>query len=226
MIGLRSWTLLGLLVLGVGACGGDGGGATPGEMARQAQGDGGERIALTGAGATFPFPIYSRWFNEYAREHPVQINYQSMGSGAGIRQVIEGTVDFGASDAPMTEEELGRAPGTLNLPTVLGAVAVTYNLPGLNQPLRLSGDLLADIFRGQVPRWNDPRIAQLNPGVNLPDRAILVVHRSDGSGTTYVFTDYLTTVSAPWRQQIGTGTAVRWPGGIGAKGNEGVTGQV
>lgn len=214
-----------LLVTALAACGGDEERATPGEMGGSGA-DSEGMITLTGAGATFPYPIYSKWFDVYSDDHQVRVNYASIGSGGGIRQVTEQTVDFGASDAPMTEEELQQAPGTLNLPTVLGAVAVTYNLPSLAQPLRLSGDVLADIFRGDITRWNHPRIAQLNPGVALPDRDILVVHRSDGSGTTYVFTDYLASVAPAWVDAVGVGKSVRWPTGLGAKGNEGVAGQV
>jgi phosphate transport system substrate-binding protein len=183
-------------------------------------------VTLTGAGATFPYPVYSKWFSSYAARHPVRVNYQSIGSGGGIRQITEGTVDFGASDAPMNQEELARAPGVLHLPTVLGAVAVAYNLPEVRQPVRLSGEALGAIFLGQVRKWNDPRIAQLNPGGQLPGRDILVVYRTDGSGTTFVFTDYLSAVSPAWKQQVGNGKSVRWPTGLGAKGNEGVAGQV
>ena len=223
-------TRLAAAVLGatlLAACGGEGGGATPGEMARNAGGPSGGAVAtLTGAGATFPYPIYSRWFSDYAGSHGVRVNYQSIGSGGGIRQLTENTVDFGASDAPMTEEELAPAPGTVHIPTVIGAVAVAYNLPEVTQPVRLDGELLADIFLGRVTAWNDPAIQRLNPGVGLPDEDILVVHRSDGSGTTFVFTEYLAAVSPRWRQQVGMGKAVNWPAGLGAKGNEGVTGQV
>jgi phosphate transport system substrate-binding protein len=184
-------------------------------------------VTLVGAGATFPFPLYSRWFNAYSQQNPVRVNYQSLGSGAGIRQFTEGTVDFGASDAPMGDEEMSRvAAGALNIPTVLGSVVITYNLPQVAQPLQLDGPTIGDIFLGTIARWNDPRIAALNPGVQLPDRPILPVHRSDGSGTTYVFTDYLSAVSPVWQQRVGVGTAVRWPTGLGGKGNEGVTGQV
>ncbi|HEV2146243.1 MAG TPA: phosphate ABC transporter substrate-binding protein PstS [Longimicrobiaceae bacterium] len=223
----RFWTGALTLVLfsGLAACGGSEGGATPGAMAKGADAPAGT-VALTGAGATFPYPIYSAWFDTYGRENPVRITYGSIGSGGGIRQVTEGTVDFGASDAPMNEEELAKAPGMLHIPTVLGAVTVAYNLPGVQQPINLSGEVLADIFRGQVKKWNDPRIAQLNPGVSLPARDILVVYRTDGSGTTYVFTDYLSAVSPAWKQQVGTGKSVQWPTGLGAKGNEGVAGQV
>lgn len=225
----RTWTgaLSLVLAFGVAACGGgDTGGATPGEMAKGGGSGGAGTVALTGAGATFPYPIYSTWFDTYGRENPVRITYGSIGSGGGIRQVTEGTVDFGASDAPMNEEELAKAPGMLHLPTVLGAVTVAYNLPGVQQPLNLSGDVLADVFLGRIRRWNDPRIAQLNPGVPLPARDVLVVYRTDGSGTTYVFTDYLASVSPAWQQQVGTGKSVQWPTGLGAKGNEGVAGQV
>lgn len=206
------------------ACGGDGGDrATPGEMRGGARGG---SVSLTGAGATFPYPIYSKWFTEYGRANPVRINYQSQGSGAGIRQITEGTVDFGASDAPMTDEELARRPDLLHVPTVLGAVTVAYNLPGFTGTLNLDGDLIAAIYLGEVRRWDDARIAALNPGLQLPAMDILPVYRSDGSGTTYVFTDYLTSVSTAWSQGPGRGKSVRWPAGLGAKGNEGVSGQV
>jgi phosphate transport system substrate-binding protein len=184
------------------------------------------QITLTGAGATFPYPIYARWFSIYNREHGVRINYQSIGSGGGIRQMIEGTVDFGATDAPLTEEDLERIPGTLSIPTVLGAVVLTYNLPGVEAPIRLDGEVIAGIFLGEIRRWRDPRILAMNPGVDFPDRDIIPVHRSDGSGTTYVFTDFLGAVSPAWRTRVGVGNAVRWPTGLGARGNEGVTGQV
>lgn len=217
-----------VLFLGIAAlaaCGGEGG-SSPAEMARQAGAGGGGALTLTGAGATFPYPIYSAWFDAYSRAEGVRVNYQSIGSGGGIRQLTEGTVDFGATDAPMNEEELAKAPGTLHIPTVVGAVAVTYNLPGVGRPLQLTGELLADILMGGVTRWNDPAIRALNPDVSLPDRDILVVHRSDGSGTTYVFSEYLSAVSPGWRERIGTGKQVSWPVGLGAKGNEGIAGQV
>lgn len=215
-----------VLVAGLAACGGEGGeGATPGAM-KNAAGTPEGAVSLTGAGATFPYPIYSKWFDTYGKQNPVRITYGSIGSGGGIRQVTEGTVDFGASDAPMNEEEMARAPDVLHVPTVLGAVTVAYNLPGVQQPINLTGDVLADIFLGRITRWNDPRIAQLNPGVSLPARDVLVVYRTDGSGTTYVFTDYLSSVSPAWQQQVGTGKSVQWPTGLGAKGNEGVAGQV
>ncbi len=225
----RTGTLALALASGLAACGGgDGGGsATPGGMAKGGgAGAAGGAVSLTGAGATFPYPIYSKWFDTYGRENPVRVTYGSIGSGGGIRQVTEGTVDFGASDAPMNEEELAKAPGMLHIPTVLGAVTVAYNLPGVRQPVRMSGDVLADVFLGRIRRWNDPRIAGLNPGVSLPARDILVVYRTDGSGTTYVFTDYLSGVSPAWKQRVGIGKSVKWPTGLGAKGNEGVAGQV
>ncbi|HWP02025.1 MAG TPA: phosphate ABC transporter substrate-binding protein PstS [Gemmatimonadaceae bacterium] len=188
----------------------------------------GKSVSLTGAGATFPYPLYAKWFADYAASTGVHINYQSIGSGGGIQQLINGTVDFGASDAPMTDEEMARAKGgkVLHFPTILGADVVAYNLPGIADTLNLTGELVADIFLGKVNRWNDKRLLELNPGMPLPDREIVVVHRSDGSGTTYVFTDYLSSVSQEWAAGPGRGKEVRWPTGIGAKGNEGVTGQV
>jgi phosphate transport system substrate-binding protein len=222
----RAWTLGLVLVAGaasLAACGGDGK-ATPGDM--QSDSAAGGQVTLVGAGATFPYPVYSKWFDAYSQTHPVRVNYQSIGSGGGIRQLTEKTVDFGASDAPMNEEELAKAPGTLHLPTVVGSVAVTYNLPSVTDALRLTGPVLGDIFLGTVRKWNDPRIQQLNPGVSLPAGDILVVHRSDGSGTSYVFTEYLSAVNPTWKQKVGTGKSVDWPTGLGAKGNEGVAGQV
>ena len=185
-------------------------------------------VALTGAGATFPYPIYSKWISDYAASTGVKINYQSIGSGGGIRQLSEGTVDFGASDSPMTDAEMANAKGgpILHIPTVLGAVVATYNVPELKQPLKLTGEVLADIFLGRIRRWNDARIAALNPDATLPAQDVLVIHRSDGSGTTFIFTDYLSRVSAPWKNGPGTGKEVQWPAGLGAKGNEGVAGQV
>ncbi len=187
-----------------------------------------QSVDLNGAGATFPYPIYSKWFSDYATKTGVKINYQSIGSGGGIRQLSEGTVDFGASDGPMTDEEMAKAKGgaILHIPTVLGAVVISYNLPGVNKPLNLSGDLISDIFQGTITKWNDPRIAKENAGVKLPDQNILVIHRSDGSGTTYIFTDYLSAVSPSWKSGPGRGKDVKWPTGLGAKGNEGVAGQV
>ncbi len=185
-----------------------------------------ESLLINGAGATFPFPLYSKWFSEYNKKHPdLKFNYQSIGSGGGIKQITEGTVDFGASDAPMTEEELARAPDVVHIPTVLGAVVVIHNNPGLAK-LRLSPETLSGIFMGKVTRWNDPALAKENPGAKLPDQAISVVHRSDGSGTTWIFTDYLAKVSPEWKSVVGAGKSVKWPVGIGGKGNEGVTGVV
>jgi phosphate transport system substrate-binding protein len=183
---------------------------------------------LTGAGATFPAPIYTKWFDVYSKQTGVQINYQSIGSGGGIRQFIEGTVDFGATDAPMTDEQVTAVKGNvLHVPTVLGAVVVTYNLPSLGKaPLRFDGPTLGDIFLGRISKWNDRRLAALNPGVSLPDRDIIVIHRSDGSGTTFIFTDYLSKVSPEWKGKVGKATSVEWPTGLGGKGNEGVTQQV
>lgn len=183
---------------------------------------------INGAGATFPYPLYSKWFSEYQKLHPeVQINYQSIGSGGGIRQLIDKTVDFGASDAPMTDEQLAKATiPIVHVPTVLGAVAVTYNLPGIEKGLKLTPELLADIFLGKVAKWNDSKIVALNAGVKLPETAIMVAHRSDGSGTTAIFTDYLSKVSPEWKSKAGTGTAVNWPAGLGGKGNEGVAGLI
>ena len=185
-------------------------------------------VDLTGAGATFPYPLYSKWFSDYATKTGVRINYQSIGSGGGIRQLSEETVDFGATDGPMSDDELSRAKGgpILHIPTVLGADAVTYNLPGVQSGLKVTPDVIADIFLGKITKWNDRRIASLNAGVNLPSTDLLVVHRSDGSGTTYVFTDYLTSVSPAWKAGPGKGKEVRWPVGLGAKGNEGVAGQI
>ncbi len=182
---------------------------------------------VNGAGATFPYPIYSKWFDRFAKVDPaVRFNYQSIGSGGGIRQIIERTVDFGASDGPMTDEQLRKAPAALlHIPTVLGAVAATYNVPG-SPKLHFPPDVLADIFLGKITRWDDARIKAANPGVTLAAQPILVVHRSDGSGTTYIWTDYLSKVSAEWRQKVGRGTSVKWPTGLGGKGNEGVAGQI
>jgi phosphate transport system substrate-binding protein len=183
---------------------------------------------LTGAGATFPAPLYSKWFDAYATKSGVKINYQSIGSGGGIRQLSEQTVDFGASDAPMSDAELAKAKGgpVLHIPTALGAVVIIYNLPQVQTGLKLTGDVVAAIYQGQITKWNDARIASLNPGVQLPSTDILVVHRSDGSGTTYVFSDYLAAVSPAWASKPGKGKELQWPVGLGAKGNEGVTGQV
>jgi phosphate transport system substrate-binding protein len=191
-------------------------------------GAGASAVKLQGAGATFPNPLYQKWISEYGKLHPnFKIDYQSIGSGGGIKQIKEQTIDFGASDSPMSDEDLKSAPGEiLHIPTVLGAVVLTYNLPGVDQILRFSPDVIADIFLGKITKWNDPRIAADNPGVKLPAADISVVHRSDGSGTSAVFTDYLSKVSPEWKDKVGKGTSVQWPVGIGGKGNEGVTGQV
>jgi len=185
-------------------------------------------INLQGAGATFPNPLYQKWLSEYGKLHQeVKIDYQSIGSGGGIKQVQSQTVDFGASDSPMKDEDLKAAPGEiLHVPTVLGAVVITYNLSGVPSALRFSPETIADIFLGKVKKWNDPHIAADNPGVKLPAGDITVVHRSDGSGTSAVFTDYLSKISPEWKEKVGTGTSPSWPVGIGGKGNEGVTGQV
>jgi phosphate transport system substrate-binding protein len=185
------------------------------------------RTLINGAGATFPYPIYSKWFDEFHKLHPdLQINYQSIGSGGGIRQMLAGTVDFGATDGPMSDEDLAKAKTPiLHFPTVLGAVVVTFNVQGVDH-LRLTPDALADIFMGKITKWSDPAIAKENPGVKLPDVPMVTAHRSDGSGTTYVFTDYLSKVSPAWKGAVGRGTAVSWPVGLGGKGNEGVTGLV
>ncbi len=189
---------------------------------------GGWAQKLNGAGATFPYPIYSKWFNEYHKAHPgVEINYQSIGSGGGIRQVTAGTVDFGATDGPMTDQQLADAKFKIfHIPTVLGAVVPAYNVPGVQAELRFSPSTIAGIFLGKISNWNDKAIAADNPGVKLPDRSIIVVHRSDGSGTTYIWTDYLSKVSPDWKEQAGKGTSVKWPVGLGGKGNEGVAGMV
>jgi len=187
---------------------------------------------LNGAGATFPYPIYSKWFNEYHNLHSdVEINYQSIGSGGGIAQVTAGTVDFGASDGPMKDEQIAafkkqRGTAILHFPTVLGADVPAYNIPGFKGELKFTPDVLAGIFLGKISSWNDPAIAKANAGVSLPNAPIVVVHRSDGSGTTYVWTDYLSKISSEWSSQVGKGTSVRWPVGIGAKGNEGVSGMI
>src|SRR3954451_10173401 len=183
---------------------------------------------LNAAGATFPYPIYSKWFSEYNKAHPdIKINYQSIGSGGGIKQVTSGTVDFGASDGPMSDEQLKESPvKLLHVPTVLGAVVPSYNLDGISQPLKFTPEALAGIYLGKITKWNDQAIASANPGVKLPDQSIIVVHRSDGSGTTYIFTDYLSKVSPEWQQKVAKATSVNWPVGLGQKGNEGVAGTV
>jgi len=186
------------------------------------------QTTLNGAGATFPNPMYSKWFSEYHKLHSdVQVNYQSIGSGGGIRQVIASTVDFGASDMPMTDKQLQEAKTKiLNIPTVLGADVPAYNVPGVSSDLKFTPEALAGIFLGKISKWNDKAIAAANPGVNLPDRDIIVVHRSDGSGTTFIWTDYLSKVSPEWKSQVGADTSVKWPIGLGQKGNEGVAGSL
>ncbi len=183
-------------------------------------------LTLNGAGATFPYPIYSKWIYEYNKATGVQINYQSIGSGGGIKQFTAGTVDFGASDAALTNDQIAKAGGdVLHIPTVMGAVAISCNLPGVSE-LRIDSDTLADIFLGKIKKWNDEAITSLNPGVSLPNKSILVVHRSDGSGTTSIFSTYLAKVSSAWASKVGAGTALSWPAGVGGKGNEGVTGVI
>jgi len=186
------------------------------------------QTTLNGAGATFPNPMYSKWFSEYHKIHPdVEINYQAIGSGGGIRQVLAGTVDFGATDGPMTDEQLAQAKvKILHIPTVLGAVVPAYNVPGVKEEVKFTPDVLADIFLGKIANWNDPRIAKANPEIKFPNQDMVLAHRSDGSGTTYIFTDYLSKVSPDWQSQVGKGTSVRWPKGLGGKGNEGVTGMI
>jgi phosphate transport system substrate-binding protein len=217
--------LLVALLATLSACSGERADST---TATTAGGAGGGTIRLQGAGATFPNPLYQKWLSEYGKVNPqAKIDYQSIGSGGGIQQIQSQTVDFGASDAPMSDEDLKKAPGELlHIPTVLGAVVITYNLQGVTEPLRFSPDVIADIFLGKLKKWNDPRIAADNPGAQLPATDISVVHRSDGSGTTAVFTDYLAKVSAEWKAKPGVGKSVDWPVGIGGKGNEGVSGQI
>ena len=188
-------------------------------------------LLINGAGATFPYPIYSKWFDEFHKTNSALINYQSVGSGAGIKQVTEGTVDFGATDGPMNDEQIKayrakNGTGILHFPTVLGAVVPTYNVPGVNTPLNFTPEALAGIFLGRISKWNDPAIANANKGVNLPANDIVVIHRSDGSGTTYIWTDYLSKVSGDWKDKVSKGTSVNWPVGLGGKGNEGVTGLI
>jgi phosphate transport system substrate-binding protein len=210
---MRKSLLVALLVLGLAATAGAQSGGT---------------VLVNAAGATFPYPIYSKWFDVYHTAHPdIQINYQSIGSGGGIRQLTAGTVDVGATDGPMTDEQLGQAKGKiLHFPTVLGAVVPTYNVAGISADLSFTQKALAGIFLGTITKWNDPEIAKANPGVNLPSADIVVVHRSDGSGTTYIWTDFLSKVSDDWKTKVGKGTSVNWPVGLGGKGNEGVTGLV
>lgn len=206
------------------ACGGGGGGPVrpPSEAALPGT------TQINGAGATFPYPIYSKWFSEYNKLHPnVQINYQSIGSGGGIRQLTQRTVFFGATDQPMSDDMLAKAAGAvLHFPTVMGAVVPVYNIAGLNTQIKFSGPVLADIFLGKITKWNDPALTNINPGLALPSGAITVAHRSDGSGTTFVFADYLSKVSPEWKQKVGANSSLNWPVGVGGKGNEGVAGLV
>ena len=201
-------------------------------LALVASAAGPQNTLINGAGATFPYPMYSKWFDEYHKKFPtLQFNYQSIGSGGGIKQVTEGTVDFGATDGPMNEVQLKeftdkRMSHVLHFPTVMGADVPVYNLPGVTAQLNFTGQALADIFLGKLTKWNDPELAKANPGVNLPNADIIVVHRSDGSGTSFIWTDYLAKVSKEWETKVGRGTSVNWPVGLGGKGNEGVSGQV
>lgn len=212
------------VALVLAACGGN---ETP-VTSSSTQASSGKKVTINGAGATFPYPIYSKWFAEYGKAHPdVQVNYQSIGSGGGIKQLSAQTVFFGASDGPMTDEQLKAAPGpVLHFPTVLGAVVPVYNVAGVAKPLQFPGGVLADIFLGKLTKWNDPAIAKANPGVALPATDIVVVHRSDGSGTNYIFCDFLSKVSPEFHTKVGVGTSVNWPAGVGGKGNEGVSGLV
>ena len=212
-------TLAGVALAG---CGGDSAEKSGGSAASS------RGAGITGAGSTFAYPLYSRWSADFAKKTGTRVNYQSIGSGGGIRQFSELTVDFGASDGPMTDEEMARAKGkgVLHIPIALGAVVITYNVPQVKEPLTLDGAVITDLFLGKITKWNDPRIAGLNPGVSLPAQDVLVVHRSDGSGTTFVITDYLAAVSPDWARSPGRGKEVQWPVGLGAKGNEGVAGQV
>src|SRR5260221_2176427 len=200
-----------------------GGAAAPAPVPSQAG-----PITLNGAGATFPYPLYSKWISEYNKQFPnIRINYQSIGSGGGIRQIVAGTVDFGATDAPMKDDEAKQAPGKLfHIRATIGAVVMSYSVPEITEPLKLSSDVLADIYLGKVKKWNDPKIAADNKGAKLPAKEISVVYRTDGSGTTNVFTDYLSSVSPEWKDKVGVGKSVKWPVGLGAKGNEGVTGSI
>ncbi|HEX9382096.1 MAG TPA: phosphate ABC transporter substrate-binding protein PstS, partial [Gemmatimonadaceae bacterium] len=221
---MRAMNLGALMLLAVACAKGDGSNSS----AASSTASSGGGADLTGAGATFPYPIYSKWFSDYANATGIKINYQSIGSGGGVRQISEQTVDFGASDGPMSDDELAKAKGgpILHIPTVLGADVITYNVPGITAVLKLTPSVIADIFMGRIKKWNDTRLASLNPGVSLPNQDILVVHRSDGSGTTYIFTDYLDKVSPAWHSGVGKGKEVKWPVGLGGKGNEGVSGQV
>jgi phosphate transport system substrate-binding protein len=209
----------------VAACGG---GNTQPVTANSASSGSSQTLQINGAGATFPYPIYSKWFSEYNKLHPnVRINYQSIGSGGGIQQITNQTVFFGATDGPMNDEQLKAAPGRiLHFPTVLGAVVPVYNIPGVTAELKFTGSVLADIYLGKIKNWNDPAIARLNPDVKLPATDVTVIHRSDGSGTTFIFVDYLSKISPEFKSKVGVSTSVQWPAGVGGKGNEGVSGLV
>jgi len=187
-----------------------------------------DKTLINGAGATFPAPIYTKWFQDYNKTHPsIEINYQAIGSGGGIKQLTEKTVDFGASDAPMTDAELAKVGGpVLHIPTVLGAVVITYNLPTVKKAIKLDGETIAEMFSGKITKWNDPKIVAENKGITFPDTAIIPIYRADSSGTTSVFTEYLGKASPAWEKEVGHGKTVKWPTGVGGKGNEGVTGQV
>ena len=226
LLGSAGLALLALTALGCQGGGDSGAGPLPGSKGTGAAPATGE-IAVTGAGATFPYPLYTKWISEYSKGKPdLKINYQSIGSGGGIRQITERTVDFGATDAPMSDEQIGKAPGIVHVPTCIGAVAITYNLGGVEPGLKLTPEVLANIFLGKVKTWDDEAIKKENPDAKLPSKPIASVHRSDGSGTTKIFVDYLSAVSPEWKAGPGTGTSVNWPSGLGAKGNEGVAGQV
>jgi phosphate transport system substrate-binding protein len=203
-------------------------GGAPAQGNQPGQPSGDEARTLTGAGATFPAVLYSKWFNEYDKATGVQVNYQSIGSGGGIKSISDQTVDFGASDAPLTDDQLKDAKGgaLLHIPMTLGSVVVTYNLPGFADPLRLTPDTLTGIYLGEITKWNDAKLTADNPGLVSIDKNIAVAHRSDGSGTTAIFTDYLSTVSPAWKQRVGSSTSVNWPVGVGGKGNEGVAGEI
>lgn len=214
------------IALALGCSKTEGSGTSPAGSGASAPAAG--QVTLVGAGATFPYPLYSKWMSEYNKVNPnVRINYQSIGSGGGIRQITAGTVDFGASDSPMTPDEVQKAPAKLHhIPSTLGAVIITYNLPGVGGPLKLSAEAVSGMFLGTIKKWNDPKLTEANPDAKLPDKDIAVVYRSDGSGTTAVFTDYLAKVSPEFKDKVGAGKSVKWPVGLGAKGNEGVAGQV
>ena len=220
--------LLAGVLLALAACEGNQPAPAPASSAAAPEPKKDEGVSLNGAGATFPFPLYSKWISEYNKENPqVKINYQSIGSGGGIRQIIAGTVDFGATDAPMKEDEAKQAPSKLfHIPATIGAVVVAYNLPEVTSTLKLAPEVLVAIYQGKIKKWNDPKIKADNPEAKLPANEISVVYRTDGSGTTAVFTDYLSKISADWKEKIGAGKSIAWPIGLGAKGNEGVTGQI